>query len=370
MSSRGAGRGTERGTEKDGERIKGYQKVTDAWLARDRAIALSNAIDHLDEDMNLPPQEGYDDPGLDTMPDVDEFDLSEYDQDGPYKDPDDPDGPWDGYDDPLNVPGPGLDPLPYPQVIIDTTGGAVIPVETWLQRRLAGTEAPTATFTAKWEAALRIRKVVDRMIQEWKEILLDPDKRIGDLPPTSRAEFAERAGIGGKSYLDHIVARRYVATPYWGVVPMSAFFGVDEAREAAWDVLLSEVIDWIRSEDPEHPVKTEVLWIEVNKRLSESDIAAPQDNKMFRERLNKRGIPAAPANRSQIYAKVKKWWKQTGKPDTYPRSAVPMLRKHLMEQHGLFSSSKARLCQGEVFRPFVEERIARVLQDLKVRLTP
>ncbi len=369
MPSTGAGKRRYKSKGHAVQPMRQPEGVPDAGLGQIHAIQLAEAIDHLEDDMFLPSGEGYDDPGLDEMPDEDAFDMSEYEEDGPFRDVDESEESWDD-GNPLEFPGPGLDPFPTAQVILDITGDIILPVESWLQDRLAGTDMPDDKLIRRWEAARLLRQLAERMVQEWKEILLDPEKGVTDLPAPTQAEFAGRAGISNKSFMSRCVSSRYMATPYWGIIPLSAFFRFKEAREEAWDRVIEEAVMHIQSEDPEHPLKTEVLWNEVRGRLSDLGIAPPSSNRMLRNRLNERGVPVLPGRRKEIYLKVKKWWGKNGKPATLPRSSIPKIKTDLILHHGLFASNAAKECRGPLYAPFVEERIARVFEDLKVSLTP
>ena len=91
MPSTGAGKRTHRAPKRGGKPIQRARRVSDPSLARTRAAALAQAIEHLEDDMFFSSTEGYDEPGLDGVPDEDAFDLGLFDEDGPFKDEDEPD---------------------------------------------------------------------------------------------------------------------------------------------------------------------------------------------------------------------------------------------------------------------------------------
>lgn len=371
MPSIGAGRRRDRVPRPSAAETIKPERTPKPEAARRRAAAdLAEAIETLEE--GLPPlgERTEEDPGIEDPPDPEAYDLHEYEEDGPFRDE-------DASGDPLEEEGL-LDasegdpdgPFPTPRVILDVTGDVMIPVEAPLQRALARPDAHGPDLLRKWEGARLLRQVAERMVREWRKILLDPERTIADLPPTSQAEFAKRSGIADKTRLNRIVATTFVATPYWGLAPMTAFFREREAREGAWEKVLEEALSLIRTEDPEYPMDPKTLWEKVRHALQAAGFPPPGNDRMLRNRLNERGVPAARARRKEIYTKVKNCWETSGRPHSLPRSDIPGIREKLLQSYGLFSSSDARECRDPAFVPFVEERIAKVLEDLKVRWTP
>lgn len=369
MASAGTGKGKGKGKRPGQEKIPGPEVAPQTEVAQDRAITLADAIERLDEVINDSPPPRTEDPGLDSAPDEDDWDAHEYDEEGPHRDEDDP-AEYAGGDALLEAPGPGQDPLPWPRIVFDRTGGVVIPAESRLQRRIGGMEAPSPALMVRLEAIRLIRAVAERIMWEWKAILLDPQKGPHDLPPVTQKEFADRAGIADKSRMNRIVQGSYVKTPHWGILSMSQFFRAAEAREEAWDQVLDDAIRWIKTEEVRSPSSSVKIWAGVKQILFANNITVPTSERMLRKRLNERGIPADSATRREIYTYVKKWWRDNGKPEKYPISMIPSLRDLLIDQYGLFSSKVGMEVQKDKYWPFVKERMEEVLRYLQVELIP
>jgi len=219
----------------------------------------------------------------------------------------------------------------------------------------------------KIAASALLRQVAEYMVNQWRDLILNPDKTIDDLPPVSQFEMAKALGIAEDSRMSRLV-NRYVSTPYWGILHMTKFFRAEEEKEECWREAMSHALQRIESEYPRSPVKTATLWKEVKAILEKGGVGNLKSDRMLRNRLEAKGIPSAPA-RKEIFKKVEKWFKEDeGHPDL-ERLTCSGIRKILMERHNLFSSSDSNRFRETGYTPFVEERIKKVVQILSERET-
>jgi hypothetical protein len=142
---------------------------------------------------------------------------------------------------------------------------------------------------------------------------------------------------------------------------LSVFFG---GVQGQWENVLNDVGAMLKGEDLENPYGNEQVW-EKMQTVYSLDL---KDNRMFRNRLKKAGIPLS-KSRKDIYCMTKKWKEQKCVMKV-ARTNIPQIRLELQEALKLFGSRQTKQCKEKQFTPFVEDRIGAVLKKLGVEVVP
>jgi len=296
----------------------------------------------------------------------DDYDFSEYDQDSPLTDEDDLD--FSSGDETFNLLESFQDDTSLshiPNVIIDALGKITIPAELEIMEKWDSLPDPQD----KWLACRKLREVMEALVLQFRSILLDPEKTLSDLPGLAQREFISKQNLD-ESLMSRI-ADRYIQTPFWGVVHLKKFFQGRKRTEESWESVLQQIRTYIEEEENlDRPKKTKEIWNRFKvdlQELSREDTTADNAKRTIRNHLREAGVPLE-TPRKEIFERVKQWVQDNGI-SRIDRSELPSIRQTLTQTYALFQTKKTLLCQKPQYRPFIENRIARVLHELNVEVT-
>jgi len=299
------------------------------------------------------------------LPDDDFYDFEEYGEDNPVSDPDAPSHLkplWDKND--LDALDAGNEPEPFADIIIDEFGNVEIPREELLETYYGGFPDESSPLTTRGLQLLitaqMLRAVGEALVEKEGDLILSREadfSKVNLLPLTQEALMIP-LGITDAPTRAR-VTDRYIKTPYWGTLHLSAFFqGVSEE----WKTIVKYVRELVEGEDPENPYANKIVWNDIRQRYS----LAHNSNRQLRNELIKAGIPLKKP-RKEIYGYTKNW-KEEEKVKRVNISDIPGIRTELQDNYGLFDTGQTRQCREEQYIPFVEDRIMAVLKTLGVEV--
>jgi len=291
-----------------------------------------------------------------------EWDGREYDgEENPHNDPDeyeieiaDDSRDWTNVSGPLeasaNAPSCGLSH----RIVIDAWGDVSVVGEDRLLE-----DNPSRWLNLRMEYLREIGRMV---VERNREGLLDGPENLEEFVPAPLLQKDLAQNIQGldKSKVSQLVLLTRVETPLWGEVPLSVF--TEGAIERGWQVALEEVKRLVEGEDTGRPLKTTDIWNEL-KRMGLIEEHA--SDRMLRNKMKEYGIPVE--GRHHVRECVVRWMKDDEVRTVRERDLSAMVES-LFEDYGLFEGKRLSEYREPRFRPWVEKRLRRVLEELGVEV--